>query len=107
MQSLALNMINDEAPYKVFWHEKSRTYRFKTDYDVVLAIAFDEDDMIECADSYVFSVINVNNMPSPRDMKMRETVMLVIENFFKANQAALLYICESGDGKQQMRGRLF
>lgn len=36
MQSLALNMINDEAPYKVFWYENSRTYRFKTDYDVMI-----------------------------------------------------------------------
>lgn len=107
MKALALDIINSEAPYKVSWHEKSHTYRFKTDYNVVLAIAFDEDDMIESADSYVFSVINVNNMPSPRDVRMRDTVMLIIEHFFKVNQAALLYICESGDGKQQMRGRLF
>lgn len=54
-----------------------------------------------------FSIINVNNVPSPRDLKMRDTVMLIIENFFNRNQSALLYICESGDGKQQMRSRLF
>lgn len=107
MKALALDIINSEAPYKVSWHEKSHTYRFKTDYNVILAIAFDEDNMIESADSYVFSIINVNNMPSPRDVRMRDTVMLIIEHFFKVNQAALLYICESGDGKQQMRGRLF
>lgn len=107
MKALALDTVNGESPYKVSWHETSHTYRFKTDYDVVLAIAFDEDDMIEIADSYVLSVINVNNMPSPRDIKMRDTVMLIIEHFFKINQAALLYICESGDGKQQIRGRLF
>lgn len=33
--------------------------------------------------------------------------MLIIENFFNMNEAALLYICESGDGKQYMRSRLF
>ena len=38
---------------------------------------------------------------------MRDTVMLIIENFFNMNEAALLYICESGDGKQYMRSRLF
>lgn len=63
--------------------------------------------MIETAESYVFSIINVNNTPSPRDIKMRDTVMLIIENFFEMNQAALLYICESGDGKQHTRSRLF
>ena len=50
---------------------------------------------------------NVNKIPSPRDLKMRDTVMLIIENFFNMNEAALLYICESGDGKQHMRSRLF
>ena len=55
----------------------------------------------------VFSIINVNKIPSPRDLKMRDTVILIIENFFNMNEAALLYICESGDGKQHMRSRLF
>ena len=107
MEALSLAVINASAPYEVYWHEASRTYRFRSDYDVVLAIGFDDDDIIETAESYVFSIINVNNVPSPRDMKMRDTVMLIIENFFDMNQAALLYICESGDGRQQMRSRLF
>ena len=107
MKALSLDIINASAPYEVYWHEASRTYRFRSDYDVVLAIGFDDDDIIETAESYVFSIINVNNVPSPRDMKMRDTVILIIENFFDMNQAALLYICESGDGRQQMRSRLF
>lgn len=107
MKALSLDIINASAPYEVYWHEASRTYRFRSDYDVVLAIGFDDDDIIETAESYVFSIINVNNVPSPRDMKMRDTVMLIIENFFDMNQSALLYICESGDGRQQMRSRLF
>ena len=104
MKPLSLDIINASAPYEVYWHEKSRTYRFKSDFGVVLAIGFDDDDIIENAESYVFSIINVNKIPSPRDLKMRDTVMLIIENFF--NKAALLYICESGDGKQHMRSRL-
>lgn len=107
MKPLSLDIINTSAPYEVYWHEKSRTYRFKSDSGVVLAIGFDDDDMIENAESYVFSIINVNKVPSPRDQKMRDTVLLIIEEFFNMNEAALLYICESGDGKQQMRSRLF
>lgn len=107
MKALSLDEINATAPYKVTWHALSRTYRLRSEHGVVLAISFDEDDLLETAESYVFSIINVNNAPSPRDTKMRDTVMLVIENFFEVNQAALLYICESGDGKQQLRSRLF
>ena len=99
MKSLALDVINASAPYEVYWHEVSHTYRFSIDSVVVLAIGFDDDDIIETAESYVFSIINVNNVPSPRDLKMRDTVMLIIENFFNRNQSALLYICESDDGK--------
>ncbi len=57
------------TPYEVYWHEASRTYRFKSDYGVVLAIGFDEDDIVETPESYVFSIINVNKMPSPRTEK--------------------------------------
>lgn len=32
--------------------------------------------------------------------------MLIIENFFNMNEAALLYICESGDGKQHIPNSL-
>lgn len=107
MECLSLNDINRNAPYCVVWHEKSHTYRFRSRYDVVFAISFDEDEIIENIESYVFSIVNVNNVPSPRDANVRDTVMLIIENFFNVNQAALLYICESGDGKQLSRGRLF
>ena len=38
MKPLLLDEINASAPYEVYWHEKSRTYRFKSDFGVVLAI---------------------------------------------------------------------
>lgn len=47
MKPLSLDIINASAPYEVYWHEKSRTYRFKSDFGVVLAIGFDDDDIIE------------------------------------------------------------
>ena len=56
MKSLPLDTINAVAPYEVYWHEQSRTYRFRSDYGVVLAIGFDDDDMIENAKSYMFSI---------------------------------------------------
>lgn len=46
-------------------------------------------------------------MVSPLDFKLRETILLLIEAFFSANPDILLYICETGDGKQALRSRLF
>ena len=64
MKPLSLDIINASAPYEVYWHEKSRTYRFKSDFGVVLAIGFDDDDIIENAESYVCLLYT---SPSPRD----------------------------------------
>lgn len=61
MRALSLDVINASAPYEVYWHEASHTYRFRSDYDVVLAIGFDDDDIIETAESYVFSIIILTN----------------------------------------------
>ena len=47
MKPLSLDIINASAPYEVYWHEKSRTYRFKSDFGVVLAIGFDDDDKLK------------------------------------------------------------
>ena len=47
-------------------------------------------------------------MASPVDMKLRQTIIAIIEEFFEANgNEAMLYITETGDGKQMFRNRLF
>lgn len=41
------------------------------------------------------------------DRKVRDTIFAIIQEFFRVNNATMLYICETGDGKQAMRSRLF
>ena len=65
------------------------------------------DDTIWESGAYQFIIVNENNTPSPNDFKLRETILCIIENFFKANPEILLYLCETGDGKQTSRNRLF
>ena len=43
----------------------------------------------------------------PNDMKVRDTIFLIIEEFFASNPNILLYQCETGDNRQAMRDRLF
>ena len=107
MIPLSLDKVNAIAPYEVQMVLWPNTYRFVTESGVDIAVGFDLDDIIESGESYMFNIVNVNKQRSPRDIKVRDTVISVIDNFFEVNSAALLYICETGDRKQAMRNRLF
>lgn len=107
MKPLTLQKINDKSPYEVQMVVSPNTYRFVTDYGVEIAISFDLDDLLETGEAYMFNIINANKQRSPRDVKVRDTVIAIIDEFFETNEVALLYICETGDRKQVMRNRLF
>lgn len=104
---LSVERINTVAPYKVEMDLVTGSYDFVTDYGVHITIYFDEDLMITSGISYQLIIGNANNKKSPRDSKLQKTVSEIVEEFFTTNQAAMLYICETGDGKQGMRSRLF
>ena len=91
MKELSLKMINASSPYDVMMVD-SNTYRFVTDYGVEIAISFDLDDLLEHCEAYMFNITNVNKHRSPRDMKVRDTVIAIIDNFFETNEFALLYV---------------
>lgn len=65
------------------------------------------DDLITEGESFQLVIANLNNKKSLRDMKVKDSVLAIIDEFFNKNQSTLLYICETGDGKQSMRSRLF
>ena len=52
-------------------------------------------------------IANINNHKSPRNRKVRDTIVSIVDEFFRCNNSTLLYICETGDNKQRMRSRLF
>ena len=66
-----------------------------------------DDYSIWLTGAYQFTISNQSHQPSPLDQKLRETILLIIESFFTANPDILLYICETGDGRQAFRSRLF
>ena len=107
ISQLSIERINADAPYKVEKDEVTGSYDFVTDVGVHITIYFDEDFMITTGESYQLIIGNANNRKSPRDAKLQKTVLAIVEEFFYTNQAAMLYICETGDGKQGMRSRLF
>jgi hypothetical protein len=50
---------------------------------------------------------NPNHAKSPGDAKIAQTVVCIIEEFFRLNPEVLLYMCSTDNGQQAMRNRLF
>lgn len=74
---------------------------------MLCTITFMDDYSIWETGAYQLVINNDNKVPSPLDPKLRDTVFSVIDGFFAVNPEILLYICETGDGKQEFRNRLF
>lgn len=107
MKPLSLQKINATSPYEVTMPVSPNVYHFLTDYGVDIAVSFDLDDLLEHGEAYMFNINNANRQRSPRDLKVRDTIIAIIGNFFEINSVALLYICETCDRMQAMRNRLF
>lgn len=81
---------------------------FKTDYGIHYRVSFDKEDIVlgNC-ETYQLILQNVENVRMPHDPKVELTVLAIINEFFRANQYVLLYICDTSDGKEGSRNRLF
>ena len=106
MNALDLSQINRLSPYKV-WTDDGRDYYVETSRGQIFDIGFMDDYSIWPTGAYQFTISNQSHQPSPLDQKLRDTILLIIEAFFTANPDILLYICETGDGRQAFRSRLF
>lgn len=107
MVILDLERINSVSPYRVMQGDDLMCFQFITDYGVNYVVSFIEDELLLSDESYQFIIANVNNVKSPHDPKLREAIMAIVYEFFDSSNVTLLYICETGDGKQSMRSRLF
>ena len=107
MEKLDLERINYCAPYEVKEDSQEGAYTFIADSGAEFSIGFMPDDLIQSDESYEFIIGNLNGVKSPRDRKVKETVIAIVEEFFNANKATMLFLCSTSDGKQLMRGRLF
>ena len=106
MNTLNMTRINELSPYEV-WQTSEGDFNFQTDFDVFYRISFRIEQTIWDDGAYEFSIINQNQRSSPNDKKVRDTIFLIIEEFFASNPDILLCQCETGDNRQAMRDRLF
>lgn len=57
--------------------------------------------------AYWFNLANPEHLKSPNDIKIGQTVICIIEEFFRVNPDVLLYMCSTQGSQQSMRNRLF
>jgi hypothetical protein len=107
MKRLDIKLINAQSPYKVEAADEENFFEFFTENDVHYSVGFMPDDSLMQSEAYHLIIVNVDNRPSPSDRKVKDTVLTIVGEFFSKNNTTLLYICDTGDGKQRLRSRLF
>ena len=67
-----------------------------------------ENNSIVPSGTYEFGINNPKHNKSPLDPKLRNTIFAIVEEFFDVNgDEAMLYLADTGDGKQAFRNNLF
>lgn len=108
MNTLVLENINDIAPYHVIQMEEfPNLFYFHTDFDVDYEICIKPNNTFISCGACTLDIRNICNQTSPNDAKLRQTLIAIIEEFFRCNNEVMLYVIETDDGKQSLRDRLF
>lgn len=85
----------------------SYSFSFITTQGKKYEIGFIQDLMISDEGVYQFFITTEDQFKTVLDSKIRQTVLVVIEEFFKNEGAVLDYICATEDHRQASRDRLF
>lgn len=106
MIDFSLKHILEHSPYDITLSEVG--FVFKTDYGIHYRVSFDEEDMqFGGCKTYQLILQNVEHQRTPHDPKIEATVLAIIDEFFRSNLHVLLYVCDTSDGKEGGRNRLF
>ena len=106
MINISVNAINQRAPYKVK-NTGENSFMFETEHGMVYSVGFLQDVSFYRDGVYQFYLINLSGKTINADKNISETVRVIIEEFFTHKEAIMLYICDTTDGRQASRNRLF
>ncbi len=82
---MSLVAINANSPYKVKVAQADDTLCLITDFDAEIFVTFERDDILQNGLVYQFGISNPKGVKSPRDSKVRETILAIVEEFFAKN----------------------
>lgn len=104
MNRLDIEAINSRSPYDV--HSDNDQYVFVTDTGIEYHVDFELDSNPYYI-AYWFNLANPEQTKSHGDKKIPQTIICIIEEFFRANPDIMLYMCSTANNKQAQRARLF
>lgn len=102
----SLTELNKKSPYLL----KSAgmfSFSFDTDQGKHYEIGFIQDLMISDDGIYQFFISTEDHFKTSPEKKVQQTVMIVVEEFFKNEGVVLDYICDTEDHRQAARDRMF
>jgi len=106
MNAISTSKINKKSPYRTIRIDDA-VVRFMTDNGLVYETGFVDDSTFFEENSYQFYLKELTGTTASRDMKIMETVGVIIEEFLLQNESVVVYICDTSDGKQAVRNRIF
>ena len=106
MLQISVGTINARSPYRVEVSGEN-SLSFTTDESFTYEIGFIEDYMFSVENAYQICLTPKDAPNASKDGKIQQVVTVVIEEFFQTNNVFLLYICDTRDGRQVARNRLF
>ena len=92
--------INEVEPYD---------YTFVSKFGIKYRVFFSpmEELYPQLINTYSFSIERESNSPHPMDARIAVTIVAILRRFFENNENAMIMICDTLDGKEAKRRKLF
>lgn len=103
---ISAEKINLRAPYRVRQVDDS-VFAFTTKHGISYTASFVADVSFFDEGVYQFFLTKTSSRKGRKDDDISETVKVIIEEFFAQEEVVMLYICDTADGRQASRDRLF
>lgn len=103
---LSLKPLNARSPYQITIAEDGG-YDFITSQGIHYTVYFDIDQPLGGCETFQFIIQKVEHQRSSHDPKVEQTILTIVDQFFRENLNVLLYICDDSDGREANRNRLF
>lgn len=106
MIKFSLQRIAEHAPYELLL--SGNDFTFRTDLGIHYSVGFNKEDIVlGGCDTYQLIIRKIEEARSPYDPKVEATILAIVDEFFRSNLEVLLYMCDTSDGREESRHRLF
>lgn len=106
MIKFSLKRILRNAPYDLML--SGDNFMFQTDLGIRYSVSFCKEDIVlGGCDTYQLIIRKIEEERSRHDPKVEATILAIINEFFQSNLEVMLYLCDTSDGREESRDRLF